>query len=158
MTSPAMDIGLYLPYQAWIPSYWGGLKSKETVIGYCPDVSVTLAPLGLSHQLYWSLLWLIGVRAVWGYWLVFSLGSLHIPFGTLKGSQVRPSLIPLSNVSEVYGVFSNRLTFQFGEATKDKSNSLYCLEGFLGLPPTRNSKGFSCLVLGFLLDCLWLLG
>lgn len=62
----------------------------------------------------WSLLWFTGFAAGWNHWLPPSLGSLHGTSGILQarsqggGFQVSSSVGPLSSVSKVHGVSSNR--------------------------------------------------
>jgi hypothetical protein len=76
--------------------------------------------------------------------------------GILKASpQGKCSSSPLGPISEVHEVLSNRnYTFYVWEAASGKS--LY-LGTLLDIPEKQFKKGFSCLVLRFLLGHPWLL-
>lgn len=110
----------------------------------------------------WASLWLIGVIARSDYWFLLYFGACVVWKLVLKDEAFRsiPVQGSLGFVSEVHSVFRNKDLPPITEwkgATRANSNILYCL-GMCWTSLTNKSKeSFSCLVLGFLLDGLWLL-
>ena len=114
----------------------------------CPQDAVPLLHFGnpLSR---WSLLWSVGVTAVKVFWLLFSLGTLHKAFPQEERVQVRPSSNPPGSVSKVCGIFNNKV-LPSNSWKKPRAVAITTL-----FEESLDSPGFSCLVLGFLLNSLW---
>lgn len=120
-------------------------------------MSASAAPLGLLDH--------AGCCGSWLSWLGRTVGCLSLleacmqPSRTSKSSLHRESIQvssaqgTLGPVSEAYGVFSNRdLTIHHWRAAKDNSKNL-CVFGVSWVALNNESKeGFSCLILGVLLD------
>lgn len=109
VTSPALGVWLGLQQQAWILSFWAGLKSNYTAIGY-PGKKVPLLLHFGGFLLGWPLMWFVGLKAGQAHSSPFSFGSLHSIFGcymeaTVHGgdSQVSSWLTPSSPVFKMLG-------------------------------------------------------
>lgn len=77
----------------------------------------------------------------------------------IGGFQDRSSSVLSGPISEVEGIFSNRDWLSTSGKEPSATTMVYKIVGVSWTLSTNNSKGdFSCLILGFLLDILWLLG